>query len=54
MRANYDDELPLGAGLLWSKRAWYESLRWMQEVERREGANVICGHDPEDLARLQD
>jgi N-acyl homoserine lactone hydrolase len=53
MRANYDDEQPLGAGLLWSKRAWYESLRWIKDLERRENATVSCGHDPEDLARLR-
>lgn len=53
MRANYDEEMPLGAGLLWSKRAWYDSLRWIKEVERRESATVICGHDFEDLAELK-
>ncbi|WP_336345792.1 N-acyl homoserine lactonase family protein [Halalkalicoccus ordinarius] len=54
MRANYDEERPLGAGLLWSRRDWYESLRTAKEIERREGATVICGHDPEDLARLEE
>lgn len=53
MRVNYDEEHPLGAGLLWSKRAWYESLRWMKELERRHDATVICGHDPDDLDRLR-
>lgn len=53
MRANYDDELPLGAGLLWSKRAWYDSLRWAKEIERRHDATVICGHDADDLDWLR-
>jgi N-acyl homoserine lactone hydrolase len=53
MRPNYDEELPLGAGLLWSKRAWFESLRRLKERERRYDAKVLCGHDPEDTERLR-
>lgn len=54
MRANYDEERPLGAGLLWGKRAWYDSLRTVQDRERREDATVICGHDADDLAWLEE
>lgn len=53
MRVNYDQERPLGAGLLWDKRAWYESLRWLKERERRHDAVVVCGHDAQDAARIE-
>ncbi|NGM70797.1 N-acyl homoserine lactonase family protein [Natronolimnobius sp. AArcel1] len=51
-RANYDDEQPMGGGLLWSKRDWFESLQRVQNLERRHDATVICGHDADDLERL--
>ena len=53
IRANYDDEQPLGAGLLWSQRHWAESLRLLKDLERRHDAAVSCGHAPEDAARLE-
>lgn len=53
MRTNYDHELPLGAGLLWDKRAWYESLRWLKDRERQHDAVVVCGHEAEDAERLR-
>ncbi|QSW98392.1 N-acyl homoserine lactonase family protein [Haloterrigena alkaliphila] len=52
-RANYRDERPLGGELLWSKRHWLESLRTVQEIERRRDATVICGHDGDDLELLE-
>ncbi|WP_265110444.1 N-acyl homoserine lactonase family protein [Halosolutus halophilus] len=54
VRANYDDEHPMGGDLLWSKRAWYESLRLLKDEERRHDARIVCGHDADDLAALQD
>ena len=54
VRANYDDEQPLGAGLLWSKRDWFDSLRLLKELQRRHDATVFCGHDPEDVEVLRD
>lgn len=54
MRTNYDDEHPLGAGLLWSKRHWVDSLRELKDRERRNDATVICGHAREDLERLHE
>lgn len=53
MRANYEEEHPLGAGLLWSKRHWRESLTQLKELERRHDADVFCGHAPEDAERLE-
>lgn len=50
---NYTDELPLGPGLLWSKRDWDDSLRKLKEIERREGATLFFGHDPDSLVRLE-
>ncbi len=53
LRPNYDDELPLGAGLLWSKRDWFDSLQRLKERERIHDASVFCGHDPDDAERLK-
>ncbi|MFC7198716.1 N-acyl homoserine lactonase family protein [Halospeciosus flavus] len=52
-RLNYDEELPLGAGLLWSERDWWESLRELKDRERRTDATVVCGHDADDFERLE-
>ncbi|WP_254528373.1 N-acyl homoserine lactonase family protein [Natrinema gelatinilyticum] len=52
-RANYERELPMGGGLLWSKRDWVESLRFLKDLERRRDARVICGHAAEDLEAMQ-
>ncbi len=54
IRENYDNEHPLGPGLLWSQRHWRESLRWLKELERKHDAAVYCGHAPEDADRLAD
>ena len=53
MRTNYDDELPLGAGLLWSKRHWVGSVREVKAREHRQDATVIRGHAVEDFKRLR-
>ena len=50
---NYRDERPLGPGLLWSRRAWYDSLRLLKDLERREDATLLFGHDPGSFARLE-
>lgn len=47
---NYEDEVPLGAGLLWSHRHWFESLQRIKDLERRHDAEVVYGHDPEQFA----
>jgi glyoxylase-like metal-dependent hydrolase (beta-lactamase superfamily II) len=45
--ANYTDEVPLGPGLLWSERHWFDSLQTLKELERRHDADVLYGHDLE-------
>jgi glyoxylase-like metal-dependent hydrolase (beta-lactamase superfamily II) len=54
VRRNYENEQPLGGGLLWSKREWFDSLRLLKELERRHDATVFCGHDTGDVERLRD
>ncbi|WP_330633289.1 N-acyl homoserine lactonase family protein [Halocatena halophila] len=53
LRPNYDDEKPLGSGVLWSKQHWFDSLSMMKELERKHNADVFCGHDPGDVERLR-
>ncbi len=53
LRENYDDERPMGGGLMWSKRAWIESLQLCKDEQRRHDARVFCGHDPRDFETLQ-
>jgi glyoxylase-like metal-dependent hydrolase (beta-lactamase superfamily II) len=45
--ANYAEETPLGPGLLWSDRHWFDSLqRLKEEVRRTPGpVDVLYGHD---------
>jgi glyoxylase-like metal-dependent hydrolase (beta-lactamase superfamily II) len=50
VEANYADEVPLGPGLLWSERDWFDSLQTVKELERRTGGDVLYGHD---LARFE-
>jgi N-acyl homoserine lactone hydrolase len=50
---NYREERPLGPGLLWSKRDWYDSLRTLKDLERREDATLFFGHDPDSLSSLE-
>jgi len=53
-RANYHRERPLGAGLLWSRQDWLESLRFLKDLERRHDAEVFVGHDGDDAKRIED
>jgi len=53
LRANFEKRRPLGGGLLWDKRAWFESLRRIEELQRRYDAKVFCGHAPDDLEALR-
>ena len=50
---NYEDEIPLGAGLLWSHRHWFDSLQLLKDLERRHDGQVIYGHDPEQFAAIE-
>lgn len=49
---NYEDEIPLGAGLLWSHRHWFRSINLLKELERRHDAQVVYGHDLEQFREL--
>ena len=49
---NYEDETPLGAGLLWSHRHWFDSLQTLKELERRHDAEIVYGHDPDQFDAL--
>jgi glyoxylase-like metal-dependent hydrolase (beta-lactamase superfamily II) len=51
-RANYDQEEPLGAGLLWSRQHWQESLALLKNLERTHDAEMFVGHDADDVERL--
>jgi glyoxylase-like metal-dependent hydrolase (beta-lactamase superfamily II) len=53
-RANYDDEHPLGAGLLYSRQDWQESLALVKNLERTHDAEVFVGHEGADTERLAD
>jgi glyoxylase-like metal-dependent hydrolase (beta-lactamase superfamily II) len=53
VRANYEDGVPMGGDLLWSKRDWAESRHLVRELERRHDATVFCGHDPADRTRIE-
>ncbi len=50
--ANYTDEVPLGPGLLWSERAWRDSLYTLKELERVHDCDVLHGHDLERFEEL--
>ncbi|AHF98726.1 beta-lactamase [Halostagnicola larsenii XH-48] len=52
-RENYDDGRPMGGELLWSKRAWTESRRFLEDEQRRSDAIVLCGHDERDLETIR-
>jgi glyoxylase-like metal-dependent hydrolase (beta-lactamase superfamily II) len=51
-RRNYEERQPMGGGLVWSKRHWLESLHWLEELDRRDDATIVCGHDADDVDRL--
>ncbi|OLZ41654.1 MBL fold metallo-hydrolase [Natrinema saccharevitans] len=53
-RANYEYGLPMGGYLLWSKRDWLESLRTLEDLERRHDARIVCGHAAEDLEAMRE
>ncbi len=50
--ANYEEEIPLGSGLLWSHRHWFESLQLLKDLERRQDATVVYGHDLDQFQEL--
>jgi N-acyl homoserine lactone hydrolase len=50
---NYEDEVPLGAGLLWGNQEWFESLQTLKELERYHDAEVVYGHDPDQFEEIR-
>ena len=52
--ANYEEGRPLGAGLLWSRPDWLASLDRLRDIERRLGATVVYGHDPDQFPAIRD
>ncbi|MFB6155455.1 MAG: N-acyl homoserine lactonase family protein [Haloferacaceae archaeon] len=53
MGPNYEEDVPLGANLLWGKTEWYESLRRVRELERAHDAQVVYGHDPDQFEEIR-
>ena len=51
---NYREEQEMGASLLWGSRAWAESLRKLQDVERRHDATVLFGHDRNQIEAIDE
>jgi glyoxylase-like metal-dependent hydrolase (beta-lactamase superfamily II) len=54
MAVHYEDEQPMGGSLMWSKRDWFDSLRFLKDLQRRTDAAVFCGHDADDVAQLRE
>ena len=50
---NYEQDRDMGASLVSDSRAQAESLRRLRDRERRTGATVLYGHDPDQFERLQ-
>ena len=53
LAVNYEEERPLGAGLLRDRQAWEESIRTLKELEGRHDAEVVYGHDPDQRERIE-
>ncbi|MDL0126847.1 N-acyl homoserine lactonase family protein [Halobacterium salinarum] len=51
-RENYEDGVPMATSLLSSLADWRESRRRVRDLARRTTADVFCGHDTRDAARL--
>jgi glyoxylase-like metal-dependent hydrolase (beta-lactamase superfamily II) len=50
--ANYHDEHPPGPGFLRNRSDWEASLHTLQDLQRRHDAELIFGHDPDQLERI--
>jgi len=49
---NYEEGRDMGASIFHSRRALHESRRRLKDIERRAGATVLYGHDPEQFDDL--
>ena len=52
LAANYEEGRDMGKSLLYDSQAWERSRRKVKDRERRTGATVIYGHDPDQFDRL--
>jgi len=50
---NYEADRSMGASLLHDSRAWARSRRRLRDIERRTGATVLYGHDPDQFDELR-
>ena len=53
-RENFEEQAPLGAGLLWNKQRWFDNLHLLQDLERRHDAELVFGHDPGQVEAIGD
>ncbi|MCY4729940.1 N-acyl homoserine lactonase family protein [Natronomonas gomsonensis] len=51
-QANYSQQRPPGPGLVWNREQWMESFKRVKDEVRRTGAEVIFGHDLDQLDRI--
>lgn len=54
IEANYEYEVPPGPGLVWGRQEWFESLRWLKDLDRRHDAQVVYGHDMAQFEQIRD
>lgn len=54
LAVNYEDERPPGAALLHDRGAWETSIRTLNDLERRHDAEIIYGHDPDQIDAVLD
>jgi glyoxylase-like metal-dependent hydrolase (beta-lactamase superfamily II) len=51
---NYERMQPMGPGLIWDRRSWFDSLRRIHDLERRTDAEVVFGHDTDQIEAVGD
>jgi N-acyl homoserine lactone hydrolase len=52
--ANYEREHPPGPGLLRDRPRWQDSIRTLKDLERRHDAELVYGHDPDQVETVLD
>ncbi|MFB6172302.1 MAG: N-acyl homoserine lactonase family protein [Haloarculaceae archaeon] len=51
---NYERGRPPGPGILWDREHWFESLHRLQELERRHDAELVYGHEVDQMDAILD
>jgi N-acyl homoserine lactone hydrolase len=51
---NYEAEIPMSGGMMWSKAHWERSLEEVRARARPDDALVAAGHDEDDVAALEE